>query len=299
MVQIPIGRAYTATAHGSCLKSVTCESCSCEYVYRLERTAKGSGASLLWADNAGARLNAQAGARAELFRVLAQGVDAVACPQCGMYQRNMFLRGKRIRFWMWFAIGVAVAGGLAWYAIGHNYGVVRNAQQFWKTMGCGGVIALVLVLLGTRIGGKAVVPACLLAIAGVVLAYTVAVTSLPVPNAFVALALWPMIAMGGAMALGAAHYSWYSPNRWVSEERRRSRTFATRGKRRSDLATLQPTRAGSSNPEPKEQATVQSVSQQDPSGMQICSGCHLGVWPGKDGVCPACKQTTFGVHGEQ
>ena len=83
-----VGRRYTSRVSGSVLKGAFCENCDCEYLYKMERTAEGQGSSPYYLDNAGAQRRAQEGAIRALTTAL-KGIDAVPCPSCGWYQKNM------------------------------------------------------------------------------------------------------------------------------------------------------------------------------------------------------------------
>jgi hypothetical protein len=100
-MSIPYAREYTAHLSGATLKSVRCERCHAEYVYRMERDGSGSGTSLLFLDNQGARDRAAQQAADELGGRLRRECDAVPCPACGWYQRAMIDALRRDhRGWM-------------------------------------------------------------------------------------------------------------------------------------------------------------------------------------------------------
>jgi hypothetical protein len=109
---IPYGMDYTATVTGSTAKLVSCEQCQVEYVYKLQRTATGSGSSLLFVDNEGARNRASSRAGAKLDQVLDRAVDLVPCPACGWYQKNMVAKARRLhRQWLVY-LGIGLMVGL-------------------------------------------------------------------------------------------------------------------------------------------------------------------------------------------
>jgi hypothetical protein len=110
---VPLDWIYTATASGAVLKTVRCESCQAEYVYRLERTCTGSGTSrVLFFDKAGATERALAAAQKELRRSLRDGFDVVPCPTCGWYQQYMVHQARRQRFDWMLLLGVLLTAGL-------------------------------------------------------------------------------------------------------------------------------------------------------------------------------------------
>jgi hypothetical protein len=89
VIGIPYARRYTARASGAILKPVHCEQCHAEYVYRMARVGLGSGTSLLFLENQGAQDRATQQAANELGGRLLRECDAVPCPACGWYQREM------------------------------------------------------------------------------------------------------------------------------------------------------------------------------------------------------------------
>jgi len=119
MPRIPVGNKYTATVTGSAMKHVICSHCGCEFVCQLKRQAAGEATSWLWLNNNGASYNARASATDALNNKLQNEIDAVPCPNCGMYQENMVRKLKND----------------AWNE------VVRVAFSF-------GVIGVILVLIG-------------------------------------------------------------------------------------------------------------------------------------------------------
>src|SRR4051794_20852859 len=91
-VPVPVGRKYTATAHGRVIKSETCEGCGTKFVYLMKRSATAYGSSPLWLNNAGAEERAEGGAHRELMKKLERENDLIACPACGRFQRRMVWR---------------------------------------------------------------------------------------------------------------------------------------------------------------------------------------------------------------
>ena len=91
MIPIPVfWRQYTTTIQGRDLKIVSCENCSTEYMYVMEREASGVGTSMYMVNNEGAAGHAQSAAVDTLESVLENDFDPVPCPVCGHYQRYMF-----------------------------------------------------------------------------------------------------------------------------------------------------------------------------------------------------------------
>ncbi len=116
---IYVGRRYTSRVSGSVLKGAYCENCECEYLYKMVRTAEGQGSSPYYLDNAGAERRAQESAINSLTAAL-KGVDAVPCPDCGWYQKNMLWKmggsyGWLIAMWVIgaFATFICYQNGLA------------------------------------------------------------------------------------------------------------------------------------------------------------------------------------------
>jgi hypothetical protein len=87
------GSDYSCSTSGAVLKLVHCECCEAQYVYRMERSAKGQGTSVWFLNNAGAA-RAASEADTQLRCMLERDVDPVPCPKCGWYQQNM-LRSAR------------------------------------------------------------------------------------------------------------------------------------------------------------------------------------------------------------
>ena len=95
MIPIPTGRKYTAKVTGSVTKSVRCEKCHRQYNYAARRVGIGSGNSVLFLDNEGARRRADRDATKDLERTLAKAIEPVPCPNCRWYQRDMVRLVKR------------------------------------------------------------------------------------------------------------------------------------------------------------------------------------------------------------
>jgi hypothetical protein len=150
MIPIPVfWTEYTATAHGRKLKFVSCENCSTEYVYVLEREAVGAGTSVYLLNDEGAASHARAAADDTLTSVLENDFDPVPCPSCGHYQRHMFPKlvgntglGVRILLVVVSAIGCLVVVSALHRSV--TYLQQPNDQGFGKMV----TAWAVLVLLG-------------------------------------------------------------------------------------------------------------------------------------------------------
>jgi hypothetical protein len=88
-VHITMGRRFNATASGEVLKKVQCERCGNGYVYQMRRSLAGSGFSLFFLDDDGARDRAKRRADAKLNKALVRSQNPVRCPTCGHLQRDM------------------------------------------------------------------------------------------------------------------------------------------------------------------------------------------------------------------
>jgi hypothetical protein len=131
-MSIPYAREYSATLAGSVLKLVLCENCGVEYVYRLERTAMGSGTSMLFLDNQGARARAAHQADDRLRALLAHEVEAVPCPDCGWYQRSMIPKARSDHaHWMVTAGLVLLIVGFVAFALSFIGGPPQNPTPPW------------------------------------------------------------------------------------------------------------------------------------------------------------------------
>jgi hypothetical protein len=104
---LPIGASYTTTVAGSVAKFVECENCKGEYVYQMTREEEGSGTSLLFLNNRGAKLRAVEKAEAILAEELASSCDPVPCPFCGWYQKPMIEEMRKVR-WQWLYLAALV-----------------------------------------------------------------------------------------------------------------------------------------------------------------------------------------------
>lgn len=118
---IPYGRKYKTKMVGYRWKFVECSFCGCKYLYKMKREAEGEGGSVLWLDNAGAKGRAINQANEVLNSKLSKEIDAVSCPDCGMYQKDMVSQLKREK---WSLVGCGsivfgVIGGII-VLIGNN-----------------------------------------------------------------------------------------------------------------------------------------------------------------------------------
>jgi hypothetical protein len=86
---IPYGSTYTATVSGSSWKRVICQNCGCDFVYKITRSAEGSGSSILWRNESGAMLKAKYQAQSNLNAQLTGSFSIIHCPNCGYYQDYM------------------------------------------------------------------------------------------------------------------------------------------------------------------------------------------------------------------
>lgn len=109
------------------LKSVQCSNCSVEYLYKLTRSASGSGNSLYMLDNQGASNRASNAAHRNLMNVLERAFDPVPCPKCGWYQPFMIPKMRRMH-WKWVTPVVVTLGILA--AIVFFVSIVFTAQYY-------------------------------------------------------------------------------------------------------------------------------------------------------------------------
>ena len=138
---IYFGKRYTATISGSVWKRVLCQQCTREFVYLLTRNGTGSGSSPYYLDNEGAQQRAQRAAVTNLQKKLKVGMDAVPCPDCGVYQDSMVARMRRQQ-WGWLhVVGWILAGVtlfLAW-VVWITEGGLRPGP-FWRMLASSPVI---------------------------------------------------------------------------------------------------------------------------------------------------------------
>ena len=128
-----VGRNYRAAVSGTVIKDVRCEKCGCEYLYRMIRRGEGSGSSPYYLNNEGAQRRANAGAKRQLQKLLARGVDPVACPDCGWLQAQMVreLRRRSLRGLIYTAITLAIVLPVFAfiYALNVTHDFRRSLQQ--------------------------------------------------------------------------------------------------------------------------------------------------------------------------
>jgi hypothetical protein len=154
---VPYGMDYTTTTRGSMLKLAACEQCQAEYVYRLERMATGTGSSLLFVDNEGARNRSASRAERRLNQILDRAVDPVPCPACGWYQKAMVAKARRLhRRWMLQLGGGLLVGlipiGLIAVAINSGTEHRNGVPLITWTLLVGIFATLALMCLGLMIG---------------------------------------------------------------------------------------------------------------------------------------------------
>lgn len=116
-IPIPYGTDYKVEVSGSMLKTCQCEACETDFLYLVERTAEGSGTSLLWLDNQGAKDRAAEAARQGLDKALEKAVEAIPCPACGWLQSDMVRMLKRRRLWWSLGTGFAVSAALLLWGV--------------------------------------------------------------------------------------------------------------------------------------------------------------------------------------
>ncbi len=109
MIHLPVfWQEFTTTMQGRVLKAVSCENCSTEYVYLMERESSGVGTSMYMLDNEGAEGHSQSAAADTLKSVLENDFDPVPCPVCGHYQRFIFPKMREMKGMWELAIKLVV-----------------------------------------------------------------------------------------------------------------------------------------------------------------------------------------------
>jgi hypothetical protein len=156
MVPIPVyWTEYTATQHGSAMKTVPCENCSTVYVYLLERKTTGVGTSMYFLNEQGAADHAVSAAQETLKSELENDFDAVPCPVCGHYQRYMFpklmqtkgLWGVVVMLVLLLAGCLNAVSAVYWTAIylfGSNERALEKMLTYWGVVAAVSVIGFVL-----------------------------------------------------------------------------------------------------------------------------------------------------------
>jgi hypothetical protein len=158
---IPYAKKYTVTLSGTTLKEVHCESCHAEYVYQIKRTAGGTGTSLLFLDNQGARERADQDAKNNLRAILEREIDVVPCPICGWYQATMVLKVQRGHgvFMRDLGIVLLVIASAAFYFSFLEGAPGNRALPWWHTTsamvaaacaGIGAGLVIIKVILSRR-----------------------------------------------------------------------------------------------------------------------------------------------------
>jgi len=111
---IPTGMKYTTTLVGREKRDVTCEKCKAEYVYIVSAQGSGTGHSVLFLDEDGAKTRAAGEAYNSMRKQLRHLHLAVPCPVCGWYQEHMvrILKRRRLKIW-----ALVVASPLIWVGI--------------------------------------------------------------------------------------------------------------------------------------------------------------------------------------
>lgn len=114
-------RSYTVGVSGSTTRRERCVGCSCLFEYEITREAEGGGHSAFLLNNAGAAASAKKRALANLNRALAEAVEPVHCPACGIFQPDMVgvlreLRGKGYEPNKYASERIAVPAADAWHA---------------------------------------------------------------------------------------------------------------------------------------------------------------------------------------
>lgn len=112
---IPVGMKYTSKVRASTLKPVHCEGCGAHFAYRMTREAEGTGSSMLFLDNDGAKQRASDEASAAVRQKLRDEADNIPCPRCGVYQPEMVVRLKSEHHGYLRVIGIIaiIVGALA------------------------------------------------------------------------------------------------------------------------------------------------------------------------------------------
>lgn len=105
----------TATATGSVIKTVECEHCHAQFSFPFKCEAVGTAIAPYFLFGGWAEQRAENRATKKLEKRLAQETEAVPCPACGRFQRDMVRQfAKRIAnlsmVWVvlaWVVIGIA------------------------------------------------------------------------------------------------------------------------------------------------------------------------------------------------
>src|SRR6476646_5729630 len=102
MVYVEVTHFNAATTH-AVVRDVRCEKCGCAYRYELIRRGEGMGSAVYGIASGSAQRRAARRAQALLDEHLANGIDPVACPDCGWFQAAM-VREFRERHYVWLVM---------------------------------------------------------------------------------------------------------------------------------------------------------------------------------------------------
>jgi hypothetical protein len=144
---------YTAWRNGRVLKLVLCENCSTEYVYVLEREGTGTGTSVYFLNDDGARDHAMSAADDSLRDYLQNDFDPIPCPACGHYQKFMFPKLMSHPVWIGFAkAALLLVGGLALVSVlywGVSYAQRPDDHALWRLAGTAAGVVVAGLLVGS------------------------------------------------------------------------------------------------------------------------------------------------------
>jgi len=129
---------YSTKLSGQRVVKIHCEECSTDFVFVMEREAKGIGTSIYGFDNDGAQQRAVEAAQRELTGKLWTELDVVPCPECGHVQSRMIPTALRRRWRPLRALGIlatiaaAILGGMNYLTtIGVDEPVILAWPEFW------------------------------------------------------------------------------------------------------------------------------------------------------------------------
>ncbi len=92
---ITLGQTVSITLARTIQKCEVCEHCGTAFQYEMHRVVKSEATNVLNLDDAGARTQADYEAAVKLHKQLSKEVDAVPCPQCGLFQKEMVRKLRR------------------------------------------------------------------------------------------------------------------------------------------------------------------------------------------------------------
>jgi hypothetical protein len=154
---IPVGNVHHAVTAGAVFKLVTCERCTHEFAFLMERTGEGAKTSLLFLNEDGASWAAKREAEAELQHRLERGVDVVPCPRCGYVQPRMVRKARReYHRWMLYVGGallILLAPTAMFLVIGNKAAEVKGDPpliSWWWLLG--GIALPALTGIGLMVG---------------------------------------------------------------------------------------------------------------------------------------------------